>query len=277
MEHEPTEIQGSFNSEKINFRGPTIAYDFKLNDPDVPYCVSVNKQRCVDFFRELGIEDEQIDLLKINILRRPQDKRLDAWNVQGSYDRRLHSINIYTDGLWAIYNANLTKVSLAEKNEHPELTPRLERLLHTKRLEPYLRVAPSERGSEFAKQLLGKAINRVATGIVIHESQHAKDIKDLKSELAYSIFSQAIKRFFLWAVPLGSFLAIAKPIKGEISVDGLIIGSMMGAITAFVFYKASSFIPLDHPYNPFEIRARKAQRKYKNDPTFRDLITITPK
>lgn len=251
---------------------PIIEYDPSLQKEDVPYSVRVDGEKCAELLRELGVKQDDINNTTIHLSPKAKEEWIWGIGAAGKYDEKTNAIHIYTDNLWEIYGRYLMKADiLASGVENPRLDTSFKGFLSTKRLSKYLKNAPRERGLEFAKKLIIKSTSKKGADVLVHESSHAADnSKSPKKTLLTGIALGFARHGFGAFIGSGVGLALSR-----YSDVGNIV-SVGGAVTIYIAGTIFS-VPLFYFLNPNEIRARKIEKKYKNSPIFRDLITFVPK
>lgn len=250
-----------FTSEKVVHNGPTVKYDASLNSSQVSYNVKVDGVKCADLLRELGVNDSEIDRLQIHVLRRARGTP----DILGRFDMDHRTIEIFSDPIWDHYVRNRLEASKLKEGQVKNASRQFNGFVYTKRLGKYLQDNPSDRSLKFAKKLLEKAIDRIASSDFIHEAKHASDLSD----------AHKLKRVLEKIIHIDPMLLIglmwASGYGGAILKNSFLFNSMLIFGGGFVVRM------FGYPFDPFEIRARKTAKKYENDPRFKDMITVRPK
>lgn len=241
---------------------PKVVYDKSLQSPGVPYTVNVDAQKLGDLMRELGIPNEQIESTRITIKRR-------LLGVVGRFNALTGNITIGTDYFWELKNNVLKRASeIAEQKRAPK-REEFKDTLYTKRLAYYLAAAPYERGVKFANNLIERGIARKAGAVLIHETQHKIDRKNLPLQArkfaSYSgVFGLSVALPMLMFKEMGIDLRRLSP-DAQVLIGGLQINlGLLG-------------IELAYLVDPAELSANKVEKEKQNLPVWRNLITISPK
>lgn len=116
--------------EAHNLVLPNVEFHPSLNNPDVPYTVNFDAERCSRMLRDLGFSDNQISNTNINLTRKH------PLRLVGSA-KPLSSIKLYCDPIWALfdkYSADLNE--LADINSSSKTKKKsgksLSKILYTK-------------------------------------------------------------------------------------------------------------------------------------------------
>ena len=147
----------------------SVVYHESLSDPDIPYCVRVDKEKVGEFLEKLDIPRPEIGNLKILV-------RKSNSGESASFEYRSGKliINIYGDDAWEYYEDAMEQAMRLAYGLKVEDTGFAD-LLYTDKLEDYLRVAPADRGLGFASRLLLNAANRSLNSDFLHEIRHFDD------------------------------------------------------------------------------------------------------
>lgn len=250
---------------------PTIVFDKSLES--APYSVDVNREKCGELFRMLGMTESDVGKTKITITSVPKGFSWLGFLVkkQGESDALNDSITIYTDGAWKRYQEYLKLAKKIAKKERKPWQSQFEEVLYTKKLSSYLTVAPPQRGVEFANKLILNGVKRWLNSTLIHESKHALD------------WGNGIVLGSKTALMLGSFVGLTAGLvytvhkTGVNPIDSLPLDVTMGFLFSrlFVFpiIRQSALYYID----PMERRANKLKKLLENNPKWRAIMTITPK
>lgn len=145
--------------------GPKIVYDEKVLEPEIPYAISVDKEKLGTLLHELNISDEIIHKLVVNVRKVDPGERASSSS---------NTINIYGDDAWEEY-AEASEEARGIVDGEAEPGDQFEGFLFTRKLPFYLRVAPRERAIAFADKLLHNALNREINSDLLHEMMHLAD------------------------------------------------------------------------------------------------------
>ncbi len=113
----------------------------------------------------------------------------------------------------------------------------------------------------FVNNLKGKEVEK-ANSALIHESQHAVDVRDAGRKRKIIAFAT---RLPIYASPLASVTVI---LTGVSDVDTAVTYGAIGVGLGFY---------VEQKLNPFERRARRAEELHASNPAFKDIVKITDK
>ncbi len=188
-----------------------------------------------------------------------------AWYAFGSYSNIKKEISV------SIGSA-LTALSKHEKTAEEIFSGRIKanrqfrNLLYTKRLEKYLEDAKEPRAIKIAKKHIINGVMRSINDTLQHEICHATEPgvefpKRMKRRLA----SAGVGAIIPTGIVLFSFSQ-----SGWTYSEGIVT-------TVMPLFGAYAGISINDMVDPVERRARVFGEKYKNDPKWRNIITLIPR
>lgn len=153
-----------------------IIHDPYYEKERAEYSVEVDEGKFRQLLAYLGMSDKGIEDLDLFVSRKSIGDFLRHITGQvkgGQYTSLNNSVTIYTEWAWRGYQKYLGKAQSVAGSAQLPKGDEFSKLLTTKRLARYLKMAPPTRGVRFAEKLILNAINKRLTTDLIHESKHA--------------------------------------------------------------------------------------------------------
>lgn len=262
-------IESTVNySEKVA-HGPKIIIDTELYQKEVPYTLRLDSNGFGAFLKEQGFSQEKIDNTTVSVKKNSTTPSFVPNSGIASFNLIDSQITIFGDRIWRLYE-NLAK-SIENLSEGKNLISKfrskqkLKKHLYTKRLPEYLQEAPSERGLDFANDLILQGVNREASVSLLKKSA----ILEGRTSTAIFIFARPPALAQTEAIIAGALFS-QLPMTGEPLADsylklGISIGLFRGVLMA------------ESHINPLIRHQAKINREYKNKHQYRKIISIEPK
>lgn len=263
---------------EVEKRGPHVYGMENYESDKIKYTVEIDQAKWRELLLELGMDEKNINEASVfaerkSLLASLMFKRRRNESVRGlSF---LNSVSIYTDWSWKAYE----KYSrLAQEISEGKAMPHFEqfsKLLTTRRLAEYLRVAkPTEkspdRGVAFADKLILDAVNKELRKTAIHEAEHAASYVKAEQGETEKVSMQGtmgVVGGVIGAIsPVMIDMVASNPVTDHWSsvVAGAVIGFTAGARAGYRIDRG-------------EKAANQVSNKLGNRPEYVHLITMKPK
>lgn len=240
---------------------PRVVIHESLLAQDCPYTISVRQDKYAEFLRHCCISNDLISQHHLSI--EPGGGLMHY----GHFDWKRKKTTIYANPIWNSYVMVIDSVNDIVSGHGSFVNKLIVNLeMRTKRLPEYLKKAPRQRGTDYARKLILRAINRGMNENLFHETMHFKDGRRKILSLARGASFLAISAPIMY----GSFEGISKlglPVLPEFALlYTTTIANGFGSL-----YLNYYFLDVK------ERRARKFAKKQGADPSWLDIIRFEPK
>lgn len=253
---------------------PTIEYDRSLEDPRVPYTVSVNGLEVAELLSTFRMPTQ--DISKLRIVVRRKGPAAGSYNGGGTYFGPISEnppkiVTLYTDWIWEEYQK---KLEVAERITRGEEKPKdqFKEFLSTQRLPLYLTQAPPERGLKFADKLLRNAAQRRLNSTLLHEVKHVVD--DAEDPLWRRPLHEEALAF---GVPQIAFSIGYYELIGPHLVDkpfGIFLAGLIGGMVGTYYLTEFALNKLGITLNEAQREANKFANQLENHSRWRLIVTL---